>query len=281
MSFEDAFGMGPRRRGLSRDWFAPLLLDQPPRAQDFQFAAVTRLSVAEPAQTASQNFGHGTVNPKLGALSEKHETSGRGPGTVSSGNGDLGGVSYGLYQLSTKWGRPQEFLKREGKKWAKEFGNAQPGTAEFSKTWKAIAAREPEAFGRAQHDFIQRADYNVLLKMIEKQTGVAMGLRSHALQDALWSTVVQFSPYTGIKVIKKAVAALPQGTLPSSREYDRHLIGAIYDERGRTNAKGELVYFTGSSKDFQKGIAERFQQERREALNMLVSGSIRDPEPGR
>ena len=59
------------------------------------------------------------------------------------------------------------------------------------------------------------------------------------------------------------------------------LIGAIYDERGRKNAKGELVYFTGSSKDFQKGIAGRFQQERREALNMLVSGSIRDPEPAR
>src|SRR5262249_46471025 len=43
--------------------------------------------------------------PPLGSLSEKYESGGRGPGTVSTGKGDLGGVSYGTYQLSSKVGR--------------------------------------------------------------------------------------------------------------------------------------------------------------------------------
>src|SRR5579859_1006251 len=33
--------------------------------------------------------------PALGKLSEKYETGGRGPGTISGGVGDYGGVSYG------------------------------------------------------------------------------------------------------------------------------------------------------------------------------------------
>ncbi len=38
----------------------------------------------------------------LGKLSEKFETSGRGPGTVSGGQGDPGGRSYGSYQMTSK-----------------------------------------------------------------------------------------------------------------------------------------------------------------------------------
>ncbi|HEY0366030.1 MAG TPA: LysM domain-containing protein, partial [Pyrinomonadaceae bacterium] len=42
----------------------------------------------------------------LGTLSAKYETGGRGPGTVSTGAGDPGGVSYGSYQMATKMGVP-------------------------------------------------------------------------------------------------------------------------------------------------------------------------------
>ena len=38
----------------------------------------------------------------LGSLSSKYETGGRGPGTVSSGIGDAGGVSYGSYQMTSR-----------------------------------------------------------------------------------------------------------------------------------------------------------------------------------
>ena len=49
---------------------------------------------------------------ELGHLSEKYESSGRGPATVSTGEGDPGGVSYGSYQLASKIGRADEFVKR-------------------------------------------------------------------------------------------------------------------------------------------------------------------------
>ncbi|HFP9633493.1 TPA: hypothetical protein ACHOQV_005292, partial [Escherichia coli] len=40
----------------------------------------------------------------LGKTSERYESGGRGPGVISSGKGDHGGVSYGMYQLSSKMG---------------------------------------------------------------------------------------------------------------------------------------------------------------------------------
>ncbi|MEO7404886.1 MAG: hypothetical protein ABIU95_14560, partial [Burkholderiales bacterium] len=45
----------------------------------------------------------------LGKLSAKYESGGRASGTVSSGKGDPGGVSYGSYQLSSKVGTAQKF----------------------------------------------------------------------------------------------------------------------------------------------------------------------------
>lgn len=39
----------------------------------------------------------GAASHRLGALSERYESGGRGAGTVSTGRGDPGGVSYGLF----------------------------------------------------------------------------------------------------------------------------------------------------------------------------------------
>jgi hypothetical protein len=45
-----------------------------------------------------------------GALARQFETSGNGPGTVSTGKGDYGGVSYGTYQISNRYGGVTDFL---------------------------------------------------------------------------------------------------------------------------------------------------------------------------
>ncbi|POA74775.1 hypothetical protein C1890_24420, partial [Pseudomonas sp. DP16D-R1] len=37
---------------------------------------------------------------KLWTTSKRYESGGRGPGVVSTGRGDRGGVSYGVYQMS-------------------------------------------------------------------------------------------------------------------------------------------------------------------------------------
>ena len=96
------------------------------------------------------------TNHQLGALSERHESGGRGCGTISGGQGDPGGVSYGLYQLASKTGTVAAFLKAEGARWAAGLG-AAPGSPAFSTAWKAIAARETITFAEAQHAFIERS----------------------------------------------------------------------------------------------------------------------------
>ncbi|WP_233671417.1 hypothetical protein [Luteimonas cellulosilyticus] len=204
-----------------------------------------------------------------GGLSSQYETGGRGPGTVSTGNGDRGGVSYGSYQLATNMGRPQQFLANEGSQWAAEFGNAAPGTAAFSATWREIAAREPQAFGDAQHDYIQRTHYDVQVAHVQTTVGVDLSARSPAVQDVVWSTSVQHGPANNL--VNRALGVVEdQGLTPDDGiAYDRALIDAVYAERGRTDANGTLVHFSSSSAAVQAGVAQRFVDERADALAML------------
>lgn len=208
-------------------------------------------------------------NASLGALSERYETGGRGPGTVSSGAGDPGGVSYGSYQLAGNLGRPQQFLANEGRAWAAEFGGASPGSASFTATWKAIAAREPETFKAAQHAYIQRTHYDVQVAHVQAATGLDLSTRSAALKDVAWSTSVQHGPETNA-IVKAMAKVEAQGVKPSDDQaYDRALINAIYDERGKRDASGGLAYFTSASAQVQASVAARFGDERRDALAML------------
>ncbi len=217
-------------------------------------AAPAAPSPAKPAKPAAGSGGH-----ELGALSAKFETGNRGPGTVSTGAGDKGGVSYGSFQLASKLGRPEEFLKREGAPWTSEFGGAKSGTPAFTKVWKAIALKERDAFGEAQHAYIKRTHYDPLVAKVLAATGVDLNQRSDAVRDAAWSTAVQHGP--GNDVIVNAMAGK---TLD-----DRALLNAIYAERGRKDPDGKLARFRGNSAKVQAGVAQRFKDELRDALKML------------
>ncbi|WP_149196405.1 LysM peptidoglycan-binding domain-containing protein [Luteimonas suaedae] len=218
--------------------------------------------------------------PELGSLSAHYETGGRGPGTVSTGRGDIGGVSYGSYQLSTAAGRPQEFLANEGAAWAAEFAGQRPGTPAFSQTWREVAAREPAAFQQAQHDYIQRTHYDVQADRVESRTtvtaadgsvatpGLDLGQHSRALQNVAWSTAVQHGPNSNI--VANAVNGVHEAGLQDWEPgFDRAVIDAVYDERGRRNADGELAHFSRNSTAVQEGVANRFVNERADAIAAL------------
>jgi hypothetical protein len=105
---------------------------------------------------------------------------------------------------------------------------------------------------------------------IKSACGFDVAQRSHALQDAVWSTAVQHGPNTPVITIAiKAVGgvdALP----PSDLDGERRLIRAIYAERGRKSADGGLAYFPRvRDKLTQQSLAERFVNEARDALAML------------
>lgn len=201
----------------------------------------------------------------LGALSAKYETGGRGPGTVSTGVGDPGGVSYGSYQMATKMGTVARFVAQAGFKWARDFQGLAPGTAQFTAVWKRIAADQTADFQHAQHSYIKQTHYDLLAAKILSEDALDVNTRSHALQDVVWSTAVQHGGASPI--VHRAIANLTCTT--SDPTYDKQLICAIYAERGRKKPDGNLAYFSKSSPSVQASVAKRFRNEEQDALAML------------
>ena len=202
----------------------------------------------------------------LGTLSAKYETGGRGPGVVSSGVGDPGGVSYGSYQMATKTGTVARFVAQADFPWRSSFSNLQPGTPSFSAKWKEIATSERDRFQECQHSFIKRTHFDLLVAQTLSESNLDLTTRSHALQDAVWSTAVQHGGKCAI--IRRALNTV--GVSKDSPDFDKRLISAIYAERGRRRPDGKLAYFPSSSPSVQKSVAGRFKGEEADALKMLA-----------
>lgn len=202
----------------------------------------------------------------LGTLSAKYETSGRGPGVVSTGSGDPGGVSYGSYQMATKTGTVARFVAEVDFPWRSIFTNLKAGTPAFTAKWKEIAATERDRFQECQHAFIKRSHFDLLVAQTLNENGLDLTTRSHALQDAVWSTAVQHGGKCAI--IRKALSNVNVSEVDAN--FDRKLISAIYAERGRKRADGKLAYFPSSSPNVQKSVASRFRSEETDALRMLA-----------
>lgn len=226
--------------------------------------AVTTTAVAA-AGAAAGAIGEALAEA-LGKLSAKYETGGRGPGTVSTGAGDRGGVSYGSYQMASKMGVPTKFVKQADFPWLADFKNLTAGTAEFTACWKRIAKNEPDAFQKAQHGYIKKTHYDPLCAKILNDDGLDVNSRCRALQDVVWSTAVQHGGATSM--VHKALARVKVDKTDPS--FDEQLIRAIYAERGKTKADGTLAYFGSNSASVQKGVANRFKNELNDALAMLA-----------
>ena len=169
---------------------------------------------------------------QLGMTSEKYEVGSGGPGTVSSGIGDYGGVSYGRWQLSSKMGTVAKFVSTMG--YTQDFRGLTPGTKPFSDKWKEMA--EDPAFGEAQHEFIKRTHYQPQLDFL-KSKGIDLSKRGPAVQDAVWSTSVQFGG--GTTLILKALSIFPK-TLE-----DLAIVKAIQDYKIKNN---DALFKSSSSK---------------------------------
>lgn len=215
---------------------------------------------------------HFTIqDPPLGRLSRKYEVGGRGPGAVSGGQGDRGGVSYGSYQLAAALGRPGDFLAAEGKPWANRFAALQAGSAEFSAAWRTCAQEEPQAFEDAQRRYIERTHFQPQVELLRREAHLDVTTRSHALQEAVWSTAVQHGP--ACHIVLAALSTL--ASCPGDSDFDRTLIAAIYAERRRRLANGSLAHFRGNSPAVQEAVARRLDNECGEALALLATEESR------
>ena len=245
-------------------------------------AAAVAAVANSPASTAAVSIGVGVAAGAatafvLGRLSERFEVGSRGPGAVSSGAGDHGGVSYGCYQMTSRpnGGTVSRFVRDQSFPFVDRFAGLTPGTPAFSDAWRTLAAERPEEFRTAQHDFIRRTHFDPLIRRLRESTGLEVLARSPALQDCLWSTAVQHGPDTDIPLrICKDIQTVGAPKPDDAERYDEEFIRRIYAERGRRNAEGKLAHFPSSSADVQAGVAQRFDQELQSALRMLSGRAI-------
>ena len=198
----------------------------------------------------------------LGHLSARFESNGH-PDAI--GFDAKGGFSYGAYQIATRTDTMTTFLAylkthlpamHIALLAAGGAVAADAGSDAFKKAWVGLA--RDVSFGQAQHDFIRDTHYQPFVRKLKADLGLEADARSPALRDVLWSVAVQHGADNTI--VQTALA----GRAASSLD-DKALILAIYSERSKVK-----VYFPSSTLQVQAAVAQRFVDERLQALAMLA-----------
>jgi len=210
----------------------------------------------------------------LGKTSEQYESGNKGPGTInsytSSAGGDLGGASYGTYQLASYLpavmtnGNARPSAKNSpvlqyinSSKFKDKFTGLTPATAEFDSKWKEVAAATPAEFKTDQHDYIKRKYYDVATANLQRN-GLDLTKYGPAVQDLVWSGAVQFGP-ANIKVFTE--------TLKNKSELTDKDIVNIVSEYKIANVD---VLFKSSSQNIKDGVKKRYASEKTALLGLIT-----------
>lgn len=200
----------------------------------------------------------------LGKTSQKFESGKSGAGTVSTGAGDAGGASYGTYQMSSKKGVVQDFIKQSDH--AKDFAGLQPGSAAFNDKWKQVSASDSK-FGDAQHAFIKKTHFDPQEAKLQK-AGIDLTKRGAAVQDALWSTSVQFGGNTS--VVQDALKGKDVNKMS-----DADIVKAV---QGYKVANNDSL-FKSSSANVRAGTLKREQAEQSDLLKLAAADDAAKAKP--
>lgn len=212
--------------------------------------ALTReMSQAELA--AYTGSSRNSTTGSLGSLSQKYESSGN-PGVVARTKGDIGGASYGSYQLTTASGHAQKFANQYGG----SLKGLKAGTAAFDAAWKQEAQKNPTAFGAAQHNYIEKTHYQPAANKFKSVTGIDPSKQPQAVQDMIWSIGVQHGAGGAASIFKNAGISSPMNA--------ETIIKRVYGERMKVDK-----YFSSSPSNIKKSVKNRFQNEMQDALKML------------
>ena len=203
---------------------------------------------------------------EIGQTSEKFESGGKGAGTINAykgaAAGDLGGASYGTYQLasylpavmSTGRARPSakkspviQFLNTS--KFKDKFAGLEPATGAFDAKWTEIANTFKAEFKKEQHDYIQKKYYNVAISNLQRQ-GLDMTKYGPAVQDLVWSGAVQFGPAN--------ISAFTESLSGKSILTDKDIVTLVSEWKINNVA----TLFKSSSADIKAGVKSRYQSEK-------------------
>jgi hypothetical protein len=232
-------GSGGATGAVPREQIYARLKAKYPTATDAQLKSVTEQFVGNPGRLSELGFNSdlGTSGNGLGGLSAKYESSGS-PGAI--GYDSTGGYSYGTYQLAHN--NAKSFVDQSP--YAREFQGLTFNSPQFQRKWKEVAARDPQGFEKAQHDFIQQTHFTPQTTILQNN-GIDVSTLSPVLQNVIWSTAVQHGPSTPI-----VLSALKQVGPTAS---DEEKIRAIYTARWNNGRN-----FASSTPAVQKAVYNRF-----------------------
>lgn len=211
---------------------------------------------------------------ELGQTSEKYESGGRGPGTINAytgaAGGDLGGASYGTYQLasylpsvmSTGKTRPspknspvKQFIATS--KFKDKFDGLEPGTSEFDNKWREISSQYKNEFKKEQHDYIERKYYDVAVANLQR-VGLDLTKYGPAVQDLIWSGAVQFGPAN--------ISAFTETLRDKSQLTDKDIVLLVSEWK----IKNVDRLFKSSSQSIKDGVKSRYESEKTALLNLIA-----------
>lgn len=233
----------------------------PPAGGEAVAASNKQISRAEAFKTYEQAVS--------GTLSSQFESGEAGIAAI--GYDSHGGTSYGKYQISSKAGSMDHFIKflrSESPAYAKRLaaaGEANTGSkaGAMPTEWKKIAKENPALFEDLQERFIHNSHYKPALEAVSQRTGLSGDKMSPALQEVLWSTAVQHGPNGAARIFSRAMANLDEKVAqnPGTEAFEKAMIENVYAARS--------TQFGSSTQRVQNAVQNRLAQEKGLALAMV------------
>ncbi len=202
----------------------------------------------------------------VGGLSARFESAGKGIEAI--GYDEVGGTSYGKFQIASRVGsmdRFVDYLKDKAPDWGNRLKNAGPANTKSTSgampaEWKKIAAENPKRFEQLQNNFIRDTYYSPAMDKVLERTGVDIKAFPPALKEVLWSTAVQHGPTGAADIFSRAISKMPEG---QSKEFAKGIIQEVY--------AGRKTQFGSSTEAVQAGVKNRLANEQDLAMGMLGS----------
>jgi hypothetical protein len=205
----------------------------------------------------------GAAGTGLGSLAARYESGGKGSEAV--GYDSTGGTSFGKYQIATKTGTMDQFMKFLQKDNPEAYerlmaaGPADSGKdGKFAQEWKSLA--KDGKLGDSEHKFIKATHYDKAMTGLGDATLQEMISKSGALQEVMWSTSVQHGAGGAKKIFE---SAFQKGMS------EEELIKAVYASRAKK--------FGSSTTQVQASVQARFVDEQSRALAMVGAPSMATP----
>lgn len=204
----------------------------------------------------------------LGELSRNYESNGE-PGCISSGLGDAGGKSYGMYQMASRCGVVDDYvqwLHNNGYWFGENLAEHPVGSIAFDEMWRWLAySANRNDFAESQHNYIRDAYYKPAVAALRDAMYDVEGKHNDVMRDVVWSRAVQYGVGNIVEMFVTACNKLgyPNLSYVDAKEYDKRMIKAIYFDVCSTPE------WTNGSPGLREGLYSRFNCECQDALERL------------